>query len=412
MTNSENIALFARQEILDPSRDVFAYELLYRNGDAFRCHLTDPNSEAANKATSFVISHLFAQLGYQMILGNKKAFINFTRQNILDGLPGYLPKEKVVIEVLENVVIDQELIDAVKKYSRKGYQIALDDFVYEEKARPLIDMADYIKVDVFDLPLNEVERQVELLRDFNGHLLAEKVETKEQYKACKALGFKYFQGYYFNKPDLVEGKKISENKSYLLHLMAELNDPNIEFSRIEELILQTPKLSYRLLLLVNSAALYEREKIDNLYFAIQKLGLVKIRNWVSLLLLSGLDDVSQSIIDRTLIRAKMGQNLARRVDDVDERQAFTVGMLSTIDSIIGQPMDELLENIPLTDDIKDALINRKGRLGHLLNQVEYYEKGLFEMIDFPPLSYDDFVECYVAGLEYYNSVRWIFSVNH
>lgn len=403
--------LFARQEIFNSSGKVCAYELLYRDGDSLNANLSQTSPIDGDNATSFVISHLFAHLDFELILGNHPAYINFTRKHLIEQIPKLLPSNRIVIEILEDTPVDDELIAVVRALAKRGYKFALDDFIYHDYLLPLINLADVIKIDVLNLPEAEVINQLTLLKTlkYKGKLLAEKIETRQHFLRCKELGFHFFQGYFFNRPDLIRGEKISENKTHLLRLLTELHNPDIHMERVEEIILQIPKLSYRILRLANSAALYAGKKIDSLLDAIQQLGLIQIRDWISLLLVSSLDDVAHSILEQTLIRAKMCQSLARQTGAASPHQAYTVGMLSTLDAVLNEPMPTLLAKISLSEDLNKALLFRKGGVGQILAAVEYYERGEFERLrdfNFPS---DSFSSAYIDGIEYANQVMQLLS---
>lgn len=396
--------LFARQEIFDRTGEVCAYELLYRDGDSAGANLNPADSDAGDKATSFVITHLFTHVDMDIVLGEYPAYINFTRKHLLEEIPKLLPKERVVIEILEDTVIDNELISIINILSKKGYKIALDDFIYQEHLSPLINLADIIKIDVLNLDEDNIQQQLSRLTGYQGRLLAEKVETREQFALCKELGFDLFQGYFFNQPNVIRGNKMSENKTYLLRLLTELHNPDIHMQRVEEIILQIPKLSYRILRLANSASLYAGKKIDSLLEAIQQLGLVQIRDWISLLLVSSLDDVAHSLLERTLIRAKMCQSLARQTGITNPHQAYTVGMLSILDAILNEPMNSLLEKISLSEELNAALLSHEGELGYTLSEVKYYERGNFEQLVNSKFTPAHFSSAYLEGIEYANQV--------
>ncbi|KTD46015.1 putative Diguanylate phosphodiesterase (EAL domain) [Legionella rubrilucens] len=398
--------LFARQEIFNSSGTVCAYELLYRDGDSLHANLSPANSLEGDKATSFVISHLFAHLDLELIIGSYPAYINFTRKHLIEQIPKLLPSNKIVIEILEDTYVDEELIGVVLTLAKRGYKFALDDFVYKDELLPLIAIADVIKIDVLNLSEAEVIEQLTRLKNlkFKGKLLAEKIETRQHFTRCQELGFHLFQGYFFNRPDLIHGEKISENKTHLLRLLTELHNPDIHMERVEEIILQIPKLSYRILRLANSAALYAGKKIDSLLDAIQQLGLIQIRDWISLLLVSSLDDVAHSVLEQTLIRAKMCQSLARQTGLAAPHQAYTVGMLSTLDAILNEPMPTLLAKISLSEELNKALLHRKGGLGQILSAVEFYERGEFEKLRDFNFPQDSFIFAYLDGIEYSNHV--------
>ncbi|MDI1351443.1 MAG: EAL domain-containing protein, partial [bacterium] len=340
--------LLARQAIYDKQGLVYAYELLYRNSDDTDSKNDELSTESGDVTTSSVIMQLFSNLDIEHIVGDKKAFINFTHSNIIHQIPHLLPHNKIVIEVLETVTVDQELIASLTKLNQQGYAIALDDFVYREELIPLIQLAHFIKIDVLHLNDIQVREQLIHLKGlFNGFLLAEKIETKGQFQQCQALGFNYFQGFFFDKPEQVQGWTISEDKKQLIVLLAELNNEQVTFEQVEHIIVQIPNLSERILRLTNSVSLYNGKRMNSLMDALRQLGLLPVRNWIILLLLSGLHDVAPDLLTRTLIRAKMCESIAKATGYANIHLAYLVGILSTMDGILNQPMSCLLAQIKL-----------------------------------------------------------------
>jgi c-di-GMP-related signal transduction protein len=396
--------LLARQGIYDTEGSVYAYELLYRNGDSPTANVDNLNPFSGDAATSSVITQLFTNLDMETILGNKRAFINFTHNHLIQQIPNLLPKERIVIEVLETVKIDQNLIKNLIALNKLGYKIALDDFVYRDELKPLIEIADIIKIDVLHLNKDQIARQLDPLNHFRGKLLAEKIEDKNQFGHCVDLGFHFFQGFFLNKPDPLQGQVITENKTNLLRLLAELNDEQVPIERVEEIILQIPKLSYRILRLANSASHYMGRKIDSLMDAITQLGLIQIRNWLSLLLLASLDDVIPDLLERTLIRAKMCEYLSRADGQSNPHQAYTVGILSTLDGILNEPMESLLAKIQLSEALNEALLNHNGELGKILKFTIDYEQANFNKLENAPINQEDFTRSYLQGIEHANNV--------
>lgn len=399
--------LFARQEIYDQSKKVAAYELLYRGMQTNASFINPADEEAGDVATSTVITNLFTNTFTDNLLNGIPAFINFTRNHILDDVPFMLPKEKIVIEVLENVFVDEVLVDKLYSFHKQGYRIALDDFSYEPNLDPLIEIADIIKIDLMMMSQEEIENELRRLGQYKGQFLAEKIETKQELEWCLEHDFKYFQGYYFSRPNCVEGEPMSENKAAMLNLMTELHDPDVALEKIESILMQIPKLSYRILRLANSATYYTGHTIDTLLTAINKLGLQKIRDWISLLLISSFDDVSAAQIERTLIRAKMCQVLAQQKYRSKTSQAYTVGMLSNLDNLFNQPLESLLKQIPLMQNLTDALLQHKGDLGYLLTLVMQYEQACFEQMDFSVFSEQALLTAYTDGLRYADEVMQI-----
>lgn len=400
--------LLARQAIFNKKGSVCAYELLYRNGDDFNANIDNFNLTSGDTATSSVITQLFTNLDMDSIIGKKRAFINFTYNHLIQQIPVLLPKNRIVIEVLETVIIDDALIDALTALAKLGYKIALDDFMYREEIIPLIELADYIKIDVLNLNKLQIKEQITPLSGlFRGKLLAEKIEDQHQFNNCVELGFDYFQGFFLNRPDPLKGQAMTENKIHLLRLLGELNNDTVSIARIEEIILQIPKLSYRILRLTNSASLYIGRKIDSLLDAIKQLGLIQIRNWIILLLLASLDDIAPDLLERTLIRAKMCESLARASGHSNPHQAYTIGVLSTLDGILNEPMSSLLAKIQLSEVLNAALIHHVGPLGNILKYTIDYEEANFKKLKHSGIDSDDLIKSYLEGIAYANGIMHI-----
>ncbi|KTD33815.1 putative Diguanylate phosphodiesterase (EAL domain) [Legionella nautarum] len=399
-------AIFARQAIYDTHASVCAYELLYRAGDLNSANIDTTDEKAGDKATAQVLSYLFRHLDLNLILGHHPAFINFTRNHLLQKLPASLPKHRIVIELLENILVDELLLENIKTFSKEGYKIALDDFIFHEDLIPMINLADIIKIEVLGLTKQEINKQLTLVREsgFKGKLLAEKIENREQLIVCRDLGFDFFQGFFLNHPNLVQNQTLAEDKILLLQLFAELYNPDTQIARVEEMILQIPKLGERILKLSNSASMYQGKMINSLVDAIQRLGLSEIRNWMSLLLIAELDNVTDDLLERTLIRAKMCQILATHFDEKDSHQAFTVGLFSTLDAVLNQPMPFLLTKLQLENEINAALLTRRGTLGYLLDMTQAYEQAYFNKLGYSKFSAEDYTNAYLKGISYANNI--------
>jgi c-di-GMP-related signal transduction protein len=403
-----NKLLLARQAIFNKKGEVCAYELLYRSGEYLTAQINALDPLHGDTATSFVIAQFFTNMDINDLIGEKTAYINFTYNHIIQQLPSLLPKNRIVIEVLETVVMDTLLLQCLSKLRDEGYIIALDDFIYQEELIPLMNLAHIIKVDVLHLSKTQIEEQLIPLRThFKGKLLAEKIENNDQLNTCMELGFDYFQGFFLNKPDALTGQTITENKTQLLRLLNELNNSNLSIKKIEEIILQTPKLSYRILRLTNSASFYPGKKIDSLMDAIILLGLVQIRHWITLLLLTSEDDTSSDLLERTLIRAKMGELVAKSTGYENPHHAYTVGILSTIDIILQEPMFSLLAKIHLNESLKEALLHRAGDLGRILKATVDYEEGNFNQLKNTGIEFNILLDCYLRSIAHANTVLHI-----
>ena len=279
-----NTAFVGRQPIYGRSIDVFAYELLFRNNEVNRASFTDGNA-----ATAQVMLNTFVEIGLDHIVDHHLAFINLTRDFVLGNYCIALPKDRVVLEVLENMGVDQELIDALNRLSGLGYRIALDDFVYHESLKPLVELADIIKVDVLELDRKTVARHVEILRQYPVKLLAEKVETHEEFEFCRDLGFDYFQGYFFCKPNVISVKPMPANRMSVLALLTQLQNPTIEISQLERIFQEDLSLGSQVLRYINSAFFEMPKHIDSIDQAVYMVGTDRLRMWASLLMLGRIE---------------------------------------------------------------------------------------------------------------------------
>jgi EAL and modified HD-GYP domain-containing signal transduction protein len=360
----------ARQPIYTVQLELHAYELLFRSGERNFADVTD-----GDQATSQLILNTFVEIGLDTIVGSKVAFVNLTRDFILHDYSSVFPPDRVVMEVLEDIPVDDELIAAVQALSAQGYTIALDDFVYHERLQPLVEIADIIKVDVLALDSDELRQHVVLLRRYDVKLLAEKVETQEMFRTCRDLGFDFFQGYFFCRPEIIHGRRAPANRLLTLQLLAKLQDPDTEFGDLEDIIGRDVSLSYKLLRLINSAFYALPVKVKSLRQALLMLGTKFITNWVSLILLAGLDDKPHELMVVAMVRAKMCEILARARGSADPETFFIVGLFSTLDALMDSSMETVLRSVSLSDDVTAALLFGAGELGDVLKCVLAYERG-------------------------------------
>ena len=370
-----NTAFVGRQPIYGRSIDVFAYELLFRNNEVNRASFTDGNA-----ATAQVMLNTFVEIGLDHIVDHHLAFINLTRDFVLGNYCIALPKDRVVLEVLENMGVDQELIDALNRLSGLGYRIALDDFVYHESLKPLVELADFIKVDVLELDRKTVARHVEILRQYPVKLLAEKVETHEEFEFCRDLGFDYFQGYFFCKPNVISVKPMPANRMAVLALLTQLQNPTIEISQLERIFQEDLSLGSQVLRYINSAFFEMPKHIDSIDQAVSMVGTDRLRMWASLLMLARIEEKPVELFVTAIVRARMCEQLAlaHHVPDVD--QYFTVGLFSILDGLLDQSMDDIIPTLPLEREIRQALLNRQGALGMTLDCVLAYERGDWDTV--------------------------------
>lgn len=384
----------ARQPIFDADLSVHAYELLYRSGDNSVANVTDGNA-----ATSQVMINAFLGIGIETLTDNRLSFINLTREFIVGHYPMPLPPESVVLEILEDIEVDDELLSALKGFSQKGYTIALDDYVFEDDKTPLFDIIDIIKIDLMECDRTKLEAEVDRLKFHGVKLLAEKVETQEEFELCKELGFDYYQGYFFSKPTVLSGQALKTNRIALMEILATLQDPDCDVTELESLIQQDVSISYKILRIINSAFYNLPREIQSIKQAIVALGLKTIREWLTVITLTDIDDKPPELILLTLQRARMLQTLSK-ASGLNEDAGFTAGLFSSLDAIMDRPMGEVLKQLPLADDLTEALLTRGGSLGNLLEKALNYERGDWEGIDpNQPLSIE-LSNCYLESLSW------------
>ncbi|MGR9115850.1 MAG: EAL and HDOD domain-containing protein [Gammaproteobacteria bacterium] len=391
--------LIGRQQIFDKNLDIYAYEILFR-GKNYDLNETSQ----ASKATTEVITDTILELGINRLVDNHKAFINFTYQNILDKVPLHLPKERVVIEVLENVTVDVTIIKNLKELSEQGYIIALDDFVFTEDWRPLLEFADIVKLDVLQMDLTETRQIIEQLKPYKKiKLLAEKVESQAQFKSLLEMGCEYFQGFFLSKPNVVEGRRIGVNQAAAIRLLSIINKPNVEFPELTQVISQDVSLSFKLLHYINSAFFALPRKIESIKHAITYLGLNEIKRWSNILTLASLSNKPKALMQTALIRGKMCEQMAYLLKQ-DPEHYFLIGMLSCVDSILDIPMKYALEQLPLTLDISDAILHRKGIAGEILCYVLDYEHWPPVSVTFKNLDSEMINNAYLESIDWTQNV--------
>ena len=346
----------ARQPIFDRSRKVWGYELLFRSGSG-QAHF-DGTEESL--ATRQVISNSLLAIGLDNLLGGKKAFINFGREMLLQESAAFLPKEKTVIEILENVHADAEVMDAIQGLRALGYRIALDDFVYSSQMEPLLDAANLVKVEM----ATPRAQQEAMVRDYHARglqMLAEKVETPEEFHWARQAGYDYFQGYFFARPTVVQGRQIPSMKLNCLRLLREAHQPDIDFDRLAKLISQDVSFSYKLLRYANSARFGRSSKIQTVRRALVVLGEDGIRKWVSIAAMPVVaQDKPSELITHSLVRARSMEVMGGSIGAGVAEQAFLIGLFSLLDALLDLPLKEVLAELNLGAAVAAVLLDEAG----------------------------------------------------
>ncbi len=373
----ENQIYVGRQPILNRLKKTFGYELLFRCSTIQCANVTDNL-----KATANVMVNALNNIGISKLIGNKKGFINVDQQVLASGVTDLLPNKITVFELLETVDINDAVIELCKAAKKAGYEIALDDFVYNG-ASPILNIASYIKIDVMAYKKEAIADISKLLRQYPGKLVAEKVETKEDFDFCFNLGFDYFQGYFFAKPSIISAKSISPTQMVLLDL-SRLLAKEADFFVIEKVFRQNPELHIKLLQFINSAAFYTAQKITSIGQSIALLGYRNLQKWITLLLFAGegYDIKSTPLFERAVLRGRIMELLTGKVTcDVSTADtAFITGVLSLVDTLFQSPLENVLKDLNLSEEINNALLHRDGLLGTLVSVIENLEEEKYDVL--------------------------------
>ena len=361
----------ALQPICDADMVHVADELLYRATSGASSAVIEDGLTATARACNAA----FYEAGVESLCGRRQLFFNAPREWLLN--PALLPPspKQVVIEVLESVDGDEEVLAALRHIKSQGYTVALDDFVLTDATRPLLDLADIIKLDMLEQP--PTRKQVEHYLARGITLLAEKVETKKEFDQAKAMGFTLFQGYFYAHPETRQSTafKRGRNQSAQLRLLGELQKPEANYNELERLLVQEPQLGVQMLRTVNSASHNMSQKIVSLRQAMGLLGLNRLRNLVTMLVLANDDPCNMLLLPQALTRAAMCARLAARDCKENKEPAFMVGLLSMVDVLLGQKLELLCEQLSLAPNIRQALLAHEGPLGRSLHLVKAFEKG-------------------------------------
>ncbi len=400
----------ARQPILDREQNLVAYELLFR-----RSHGPDANVTSDMAATAHVVTSLFSEMGVQAVLGTARGFVNVSRDMLLSDMIELLPAEQMVLEILETVEVDEAVVDRCIALKKQGFTLALDDFtVMREEYRLLLPLVDIVKLDVMALDDAALTRAVAGLAPYPTKLLAEKIDDRGRFETCLRLGFHYFQGYFFARPTVLSSKRADPSQLTLLKLLGLVLE-DAETPELETAFKQDPKLTYNLLRLVNSVASGVNQHIRTVGQAIVVLGRRHLLRWLQLLLYAldqGTATGPTPLMRLAAARGKTMEILARMgvcSDRTFQEQAFMTGVFSLLDVLLGQPLRELVEQLRLAEDIRCALLQRRGPLGRLLALCEALEQADFEAVqsrlaELPELAPHDVMEAQLAA------ARWVDSL--
>jgi EAL and modified HD-GYP domain-containing signal transduction protein len=363
-------AFIARQPIFNLKLEVVGYELLFRGSGYVDEALID-NSE---RATATVVLNSLTELELSRIVGSKTAWVKVSREFVLGGLAQAIPPGLVGLEIPEHELFDDELIAALGDLRRNGYRLALDDFGYRPGSEALLGLFDVVKLNMAKLGREQLNEQVQRLAPYRGMLLADNLGTRPDHEFCVRAGCDLFQGYFFCRPAVVGTRGIAANRMALLQVVAALHEPGVELSDVEQLIARDLALSFRLLRYVNSAYFGLRCDVRSIGQGLALLGVENVRRWTTLSVLASIDDKPPELTVTALIRARFCE-LAGEQLGISPAELFTLGLFSVIDGMMDAPMHDVVASLPFADDMREALVLRRGEKGQLLDCVASLETG-------------------------------------
>lgn len=361
----------ARQPILNRDKSLFAYELLFRQSlENVFPKIND------NQATAKLIEGLQFNLGLETLTQGTLAFINFTHDTLLNGYPLLLPKEQIVVEILETAKPGKRLLQACVELKEKGYILALDDYEHDPLWRHFFPYIDIIKIDYALSSEDQIKQILEEVKPYpNIKLLAEKVETYTEYQHALEIGCEYFQGYFFSKPEVIKSISFQPSQLSLVNLMAEVCKPEPNIEKISIIFAGDVELSFKLLRYAQSPIFKRVAKIESLKQAITMFGLLELKRFISLLFTAQFSHGKpQELTVMALARARFCEQMVKMdKQGADPSSAFLIGLLSLIDAMVDTNIAELMEKLPIAQALKDALIKRQGKLAEYLALCELLE---------------------------------------
>lgn len=387
------IVQIGRQPIFDRNQQTYGYELLYRHKN--RGPEADVNGDIVTART---LLYTFLEFGLKSLVGPHLAFINFTRILFTDEQPHLIDKKRFVLEVLEDITFDSEFVNGLRKLHESGYIIALDDYRFEPHWDPLLPYCSIIKVDILGLDVETFADKITRLKERGLLLLAEKVETHAEFEMTLSLGFDLFQGYFFAKPQVLNTPFLQSNQMLMLKMIARINDPEVDLDDLGRLIAQDPKLSFKVLRFINSSAMGLTNKIKSIPQAVMYIGLKKLRAWASLFAMSNLRVKNSEIMKTGLVRAELCQSISKELAVGEPESAYTIGLLSILDALLNQPMDQLMKDMPLPVEMAEALVKHAGPYSIGLNCVLNFERGQSLESFAPLISVDKLNTLYIQAM--------------
>ncbi|MDG6774798.1 EAL domain-containing protein [Thiomicrorhabdus sp. ZW0627] len=361
-----------RQPVFNRNLELAAYELLFRSHGSER----SAEFDCPDHATETVISNAVLGFGMEKLVGPFKAYVNFPESFFHEEVDPPFNSKFIVIEVLENIRPTEQVISGLQRLKNLGFKIALDDFVFKREYLPLLDLADVIKIEVNKISLDKIDLLCSSIRRItDAKLLAEKVETQEVYQACLNAGCDLFQGYFFAKPDVLQGKKISAARLNLLELLKAITEPNVNLEDLESIIKRDVGLSHKLLKMAWHYRSRTMPEFSDIRQVVVFFGLRRVQAWSTMLSLSSTGEVVPEVFVMALTRAEFMRTVAIEEGLGFEDSFYLAGLFSLLDVIMNQPMEDALIQLPLDNRIIEGVINESGDYGRLLNMAKSFEQS-------------------------------------
>lgn len=396
---TSHATLFARQPIHDRGSRVVGFELLFRAPGGTCAEIGDPTS-----ATAELVTRALLDVGLEPLVGRHRAWINIARDFLVSRSFEALPIDGVVLEVLETVRAEPLVLEALRAARRAGFKVALDDFEVRSDTRALMDECDYIKLDCAGRDSAQMRHNLNEVKRDGITLLAEKVETREMFESCAAAGSSLFQGYYFARPEPVQGAKVTTDKLRLMRVIAELNHAEASIERVAELVQADVGLSYRLLRYANSAGVGRARVFEHVREAIVMLGLDRVRACATLLALSALSSKPPELARLALVRARYCQ-LVGEARRGDAQKHFVAGLFSVLDAYLDDTMPNIVSKLPLEKDISSALLERTGSLGAVLDATIACEHADWSRAAIDGVEESELASSYLKALAWADSMQ-------
>jgi len=393
------VAHLTRQPIFDGKLKTVGYELLFRQPAG-----SNSGPEDGTRSTSTVLADTLAEFGLEQVVGTLPAWVTFSVGYLAEKLPIPIGPKLLTIQVGTDCVNNDDALSRLRDLRQQSYRIVCNLDSYVPETAELLSIASVVKIPGIGRPIAEIKADYAALTKLKLTLLAKQLETMAEYDACTKVGFSLFQGNFVCQPELIRQKRIPTNRVAMMRLLTELYSESPNLDKIRQLVQQDVTLSYRLLKWLNSALFALPHPVESIQHALVMLGLNRLRNLVSLIVLARIDDKPSELITLCLMRARIGERIAKHFD-VSSETMFTVGLFSLLDAIVGMSMDQLLENMPLAPELQQAMRSREGTCGRLLSGIEAHEKGDWSGVEAAGLDLSILTPAWVDATSWVRQVR-------